>query len=256
LNLAVCHQKIGKIASAWGEFRQALSDAKRAGRADREELAAAAIAELEPDLPWLTIEVPADARVSGLEITRNGLPIAPAGWATELPVDPGQVEVVAHAHGFKPSTQKITIAKRQHLTVKVPRLELAPVAASSSRPWTNRQRTGFVLGAGGVATIGVGVAAGLTAIAKRKDSDAACPLFDGDRRCSQAGVDAMSSSRTWSWVSDVAIGAGVVTLAYGVLLLVTGGAEEAPRAGAANARWRFGAAPTRDGFAGAIGTSF
>jgi hypothetical protein len=255
LNLAVCHQKIGKLASAGGEFRQAIADAKRAGRADREELAAAAVAEIEPELPWLSIEVPADVRVAGLEITRNGLPIAPAAWATELPVDPGQVEIVAHAPGYKPHTQTVSIAKRQHLVVRIERLELAPVVSAPQRGWSSRRTTGFVVGAVGVASIGVGLASGLTAIAKRKDSDGACPVFDGDRRCSQAGVDAMSSARTWSWVSDVAVGVGVISLATGAWLFVTGGrAQEAPRTGAI--QWHLDAGPTRSGFEGAIRGTF
>ena len=39
LNLAVCHDHEGEIASAWGEFRTAAADARRSNRPDREQLA-------------------------------------------------------------------------------------------------------------------------------------------------------------------------------------------------------------------------
>ena len=37
LNLAVCNEKIGKIASAWGEFRDSIAEARKQNRPDREQ---------------------------------------------------------------------------------------------------------------------------------------------------------------------------------------------------------------------------
>ena len=78
LNLAVCHEKQGRIASAWGEFTQSANDAKHAGRADREELAREHAAALEPDLPMMTIEVPKAIKVADLELLRNGVTLSSA----------------------------------------------------------------------------------------------------------------------------------------------------------------------------------
>src|SRR3984885_13234555 len=50
LNLAVCNQKIGKTASAWGEYRDALAEARRMNRPDREKVATEGIAALEPEV--------------------------------------------------------------------------------------------------------------------------------------------------------------------------------------------------------------
>src|SRR5688572_25506958 len=46
LNLAVCHQNEGKTASAWVEFNDALSQAIKDNRADRQALARKGIDEL------------------------------------------------------------------------------------------------------------------------------------------------------------------------------------------------------------------
>src|SRR6185503_2564592 len=127
LNLAVCHESEGRVASAWGEFRQALSDARKANRTDREELAKNSIAKLEPELPFLTIVVPDFAKVKDLEILRNGVALGAGGWGTELPIDPGKVEIVARAPGFLPKTKTITIQKKQHLSATIEKLDPAPV---------------------------------------------------------------------------------------------------------------------------------
>ncbi len=223
LNLAVCHQKIGKVASAWGEFRQALADAKRAGRTDREELAVAAIAELEPELPWLSIEVPSPSRVPGLEISRNGLPISSAAWATELPVDPGEVEIVTRAPGYTPKAQKVQIEKKQHLTVQIERLDLAPIVTRPAEGWSMRRKTGVAVLGFGVTAATIGAAFGAAAIGRRLSSDRACDLFDGERRCTQAGVDDMSKARAFAWISDVGIGVGAIAIVAGAYLFITGG---------------------------------
>ena len=143
LNLGVCHQKEGKIASAWGEFRQALGDARKANRADREKLASEAIAQLEPELPFLTLVVPeAVRRIPGLVISRNGVPLNAAAWNTELPADPGEVEVEERAPDYKPIDLKVKLARRQHATLTAEPLVLAPIERPSPSYWTTERTIG------------------------------------------------------------------------------------------------------------------
>jgi hypothetical protein len=227
LNLAVCHQKSGRVASAWGEFRQALADANRANRPDRAQLATAGIAELEPELPFLTIVVPpAIKTLKGLVITRNGTPLQSAAWDTDLPVDPGKVEVVETAAGYKPKTLYVSVTNKQHASLTLESLELAPIERPPERYWTGRRVSGVVLIGGAAAFAVVGTVFGLSALTAKNNSDARCPVLDGQNRCDSTGADDMSKARTDAWVSDIGFGLAGVGLLAGAYFLLTGGHHE------------------------------
>src|SRR5450432_574042 len=57
LNLASCHEAEGKPASAWAEFSEAASRAKREGDNERAQLAEEHMHALEPKLAYLTISM-------------------------------------------------------------------------------------------------------------------------------------------------------------------------------------------------------
>jgi hypothetical protein len=227
LNLAVCHQKTGRVASAWGEFRQALADATRANRPERVQLATAGIAELEPELPFLTIVVPPAVKaLAGLVITRNGTPLQSAAWDTDLPVDPGKVEVVESATGYKPKTLHVSVTNRQHASLTLESLEVAPIERPPERYWTGRRTSGVIV-IGASAAFGVaGALFGLSALAAKKNSDASCPVLDGQNRCNTTGADDMSTARTDAWVSDIGFGLAAVGLIAGSYFLFSGGGHE------------------------------
>jgi tetratricopeptide (TPR) repeat protein len=235
LNLAVCNQKIGKIASAWGEFRDAQAEARRMSRSDREQLASDAIKVLEPELPFLAIEVPPQVRaVHGLEILRNGIPIQGAAWDTELPVDPGDVEVVERAPGYKPKTLHVSVANKQHAKLDAVPLELAPIERPPVPFWTGRRTAGALLLVAGVGAAAGGAAFGLAAENYKKNSDTNCPSYLG-LRCTQAGIDDMSNARTAAWLSDVAFGLAAVGVGVGAYFFFTAGGQERSVAASASA---------------------
>src|SRR5262249_27061968 len=110
-NLAICYDRIVKLASAWQHFREfALladwtSDAKRIAEA-RERMA-----EPEPWLAKLTITRPVIAP-AGLILTRNGLRIdGVVGIA--FYIDAGSHEIIASAPGFEPFTETVTLVDGQ-----------------------------------------------------------------------------------------------------------------------------------------------
>ena len=262
LNLAVCHESEGRVASAWGEFRQALSDARKSNRADREELAKEHIAKLEPDLPFLTIVVPDLVRVKDMEILRNGVALGAGGWGTELPIDPGKVEIVTRAPGHLPKTKTITIAKRQHLSTTVEKLELAPVVetvAAGEPGWSGKRKTGAVLFVAGLAGVGVGTYFGFKALSlqDKADDPQNCPFLDGERRCTEQGAQYSQDANLAAWGANIGIGLGAVALISGTYLFITGkNTEREPSPSntqqAGHPQFSFAFAPTTGGAQGAV----
>jgi len=266
LNLAVCHESEGRVASAWGEFRQALSDARKANRPDREELAKNSIAKLEPELPFLTIVVPGFVRVKDLEIVRNGVVLGTGSWGTELPVDPGKVDIVVRAPGFLPKTKTVTIQRKQHLSTTVDKLDPAPVTeriAVVEPGWSTKRKIGAGLFVAGLAGAGIGTYFGLKALSERnKANDTAnCPFLDGERRCFDSGATASNNANLAAWGSNIAFGLGGVALLSGTYLFITGknpdepGASPNPQQGGLS-RIRIAVTPTAGGAAGAVFGSF
>src|SRR6266508_1678355 len=110
LNLAVCHETEGKTATAWSEFKDAKSLARRDGRKDREKLANDHIQSLESKLSRITISVPpSTSDAQGLEVKLQGASIGKAAWGTSMPVDPGPLEVSASAPGKKPWSTRVNL---------------------------------------------------------------------------------------------------------------------------------------------------
>jgi hypothetical protein len=80
-------------------------------------------AKLEPRLSTLRIEVPADSRVGGLEILRNGELLDAAIWNQALPIDGGTYRISARAPDMAGwSTAIVVAAERDAKAVAVPRL--------------------------------------------------------------------------------------------------------------------------------------
>jgi hypothetical protein len=257
LNLAVCNEKIGKTASAWGEFRDALSEARRMNRPDREKLATEHIAELEPELSYLAIKVPAAVRgIRGLEITRNGIPLQSAAWDTDLPVDPGDVEIIEKAPLYKPKTVHVKVAVMQHASTTAVPLELAPIERPPLPFWTAKRTWGAGIALTGLAIAGGAAAFGVLALNDKKKSDNNCPTGPFGLQCNQTGVDAMNRANTEAWVSNFGIGLAAAGVIVGSYLFFSGGAQEQPPTtiGSTGLRWNVSAGP--QGATGVLSGSF
>jgi hypothetical protein len=63
--IALCHEAEGKLATAWADWDEAMSQAKRDHRADREKAAKQHIAALEPRLAKTSSLAPRPARNDG-----------------------------------------------------------------------------------------------------------------------------------------------------------------------------------------------
>jgi hypothetical protein len=233
INLALCHEKEGKTASAWAEFNEAAADAA-AEHDDREAFARKHIAALAPELPRLSLTVaPAASALSSLEIKLDGHVVGKAAWSSSLPIDPGDHELRASADGKRPYLTNFSVKKGAGTTsVAVPAFDDAPKAVNLTPappeppPPASTQRTiGYIATGAGAIGLLAGAAFGLTAISAKGDRDARC---DANNLCDQEGLDKDKDARNAATVSTIGFIAGGVLTAGGLFLIFT--SPKAPKA--------------------------
>jgi len=231
LNLALCHEREGKNASAWSEFTTVVSLATRAGQAKRAELAKEHAKQLEPKLARVRFDVsqlPPDAKVA-----IDGA--APVERATledvSMPIDAGMHAAQVTAAGKKPSEEKFeitggpgTVAAHKFRALAIddtppppppkpkPAFEPKPIAPPepsgglSALQWTG-------IGAAGVGVIGIGVGTFFGLRAASLKDDAACTTT-----CTTEGDRILADARSAGTVSTISFIAGGALLVGGALL--------------------------------------
>src|SRR4051812_39786672 len=121
LNLADCYEKLGKTASAWAEYREAIPLARGAGSKVRENLAIERAKALESRLSMITIRALGGAEDSAaLEIRRDGVPVQAAKFGSPIPVDPGPHTIEATAPGKQKWSSTVQLNEAQQLSIEVP----------------------------------------------------------------------------------------------------------------------------------------
>jgi hypothetical protein len=247
--LAVCHESLGKTASAWAEFIQVASDARLAHRGDREKFAKQHIAVLEPKLSKLTVIVdPGASGVAGLEVRRDDVVVGKPTWGIAVPVDPGDHTIEARARGKQTWSTHVNVGGAADMqTVTVPPLDDAPTATTETTPSDKSSDTtkddsntppdaspghaqrvaAVVVGSAGVVMAAVGVGFGVSALSNASSANQACP----NPTCgNQAGLNDESSAKSAALLSDVMFGGAIAAVGVGVVLFVTAphGAASAP----------------------------
>ena len=261
LNLANCYEKQGKNASAWATYQEAASLASSTSRADHLATAQKRAAALLPLLPKVTVTVPHP--VEGLEIKRDGIPLARGEWGLGVPVDPGNHAYLAEAAGYKPATVPLTVAPTPEggqpasLTVTIPELQkLTPSVAPpppvvvvpppppptppAPPPGTWRPQRTWALIAGGLGVAGFAVSGGYAAAAKSSynASLASCP--HDPNLCTMAGVTQRDDARQKGDVATAMLAVGSGAAALGIILWVT---APAPAAAAARSALQISPGP-------------
>ncbi|HEU4726534.1 MAG TPA: hypothetical protein VFT22_01540 [Kofleriaceae bacterium] len=242
LNLATCYEHIGKLASAWGLYRESIELARKAGDSKRADYAAKQAAALEPRLPKLAISAPSSPP-AGFVVKRDDTPLDAGALGVALYVDPGVHKVVASAPGFEPVTVSVTLAEAKTETLAIPALVARPAeaAAAEARPAVERDtdeptgprsrtRTFVALGVGGAGLVaaGVGLVFGAKANSSYKDATALC---GDDLVCSASNFERdkklVSDARSSATISTVmVIGGGAAIAAAAVIYLTAPRARE------------------------------
>ncbi len=252
LNLAECYDHVGKTARAWATFREAEAMALHQNQQPRAQYAQSRAVALEGKLVRITIEVPEQARVPGLRVTRDEDPVNEPLWGTAVPVDPGEHVVVASAPGYKTFSTHVLVS-RDPVVVRLTPLEAEPAPptpppppvepsppittpvislgptlqgeankpATTATPSGSGLRTaGFVVGGVGVASVGVMSLFGVLAIDRDNASRAAgC----NSNTCPTPGaLDLTRQAESFALVANVALIAAAVCLTVGITFIAVG----------------------------------
>ncbi len=228
LNLAHCYELQGKIASAWGEYKELA----RLATHDRKRLAIAKerVAAIEPQLPHTTITGAADV---GTTMKLDGKTLDAAVLGTSFAIDPGDHTLEVSAPKKKTSTTHFHVDPGETKDVAMPALEDAapppppptpkvttPPPAEQPHYETSQPKLigGWVAVGGGAAVLGAGIVFGVMTLSLAGEVNDACP---GGPCPTQDALDKNSSAHTFAVLSDVLIPVGVAAAAVGAYLVAT-----------------------------------
>ncbi len=181
MNTADCHEKLGKIATAWGEWGSAHDWLKRDGD-KRAAYAGQRRDALTPRLPRLQINVTGAA--SSLDVYRGPTRVDPAAYNLPLPVDPGAHTITVRRGDQVLKEERVDLAEGATAAASLdleaieksnpPPAPTGPPQGSVTAPpppppWlpppsTGQRTAGFVVGGIGVGVLAIGGILGLIAI--------------------------------------------------------------------------------------------
>lgn len=237
LNIAICEEKLGLLATAITHFREVLP--KFANDPDRAKYVRDRIEALEPRLSYLRIDLDqASGALPGVIVTYDNAPMAPAALGTDILVDPGKHEIAIRAPERHDRRYLVTIEERKKIVFP---LEAGPAVSQDpqrepTKPAAEKMVIevlgkprspvpGVIMGVAGLGALGAG--AGLFALSKRKRNDTfdlAGSIAKRNGNCVSAPIDkSCSDVRNLAKQSDnlhnIAIGSfvGAGALAIGTL---------------------------------------
>lgn len=235
LVLARCYEQSGRLASALGLYGEVAARADAAGQGDRAREARAKRDQLQPKVHTVKLVVAPDASALGdLRIEVAGVEQPRAAWTMAIPVDAGDVLVVARASGRRAFSEHLTIPREPGETrvavaltiaddaaprVEAPPPSAPPATATETSFWSPQRFAGLAVGAAGVLGAGAGFA--LAGVAKSNYDDG---LSAG--RCSGSppvcdDTTPLDDARTLGDVATGVIFGGLGVLAVGAVVFAT-----------------------------------
>ena len=220
LNVALCDEKLGRVASAVAKFTEARDRAREQGLEPQQQAAEERLAELVPKVPHVTLKLAA-ALPPGTRILLDDNRVISPSTLTDLPIDPGEHPLTVSAPEHLAFQTTIRIAIGEHRDVEIPALARAVDVRSKWRT------IGKITAASGAGALGAGIVLGLVARSHyRAQFDApasggAAPcvkLSGGALECNTAGYAATNSARTLGNVGTAVGIVGVAAVGIGAYL--------------------------------------
>lgn len=208
LNVALCNEKLGKIATAVARFAEARSRAQEQGLREHLRAADEHLTALQPLVPHLAIQL--SEPLPDTAVLVDGHTVA-VDHLQDIPIDPGERVVVVSALGRLPYRVQFVIAKAEHKTLVVPRLARSVTVTSSQR--RIGQITAITGGAAFVTSIGLALY-GLR-LHNQQFDQGHCMTRNGHDLCDAVGQPASERARTFGNVATYLGAAGLVAAGVG-----------------------------------------
>jgi len=251
-HIALCHDKLGKLKQAADEYDQAAKEAEEKKVAEVTKAAPMLAQKARERLAKITITyaknvAPTKVLLDGAEIDKD------EAHGAGMTVDPGAhvlVAVGADGKEFR-SEFKLTEKEDKWITValateepvkpvepvdtkietKTEPVEDAPVSDKPAKdlpvPSSSLKTYGLVIGGFGIVSLGLSAAFYGVRVAAVNDLDGQCT---SDLRCPQSSGPTLDRAKTFTTLSRVALGVGVVSVGAGAYLFFKGKSEEAKSA--------------------------
>jgi serine/threonine-protein kinase len=257
-NVADCHERLGKTATAWNEFVQVQTAAHSAGQRARELAAKSRAETLAPKLAHIVVM---GAAPPGAEVLRDGKPVSPKELGVGIAVDPGRHEVVVRkpdcvtwqssfvttegqtsrvmlptALAPLPSLTSAQVAQNtaqnmaQNTSTSASTAVVEPAPAVAAPPpitpdttssWGAQKIGGVALGAAGLVSLGVGAYFAMRSIDRRDSAQDHC----SGNVCDAQGVSLRSDAMSSGDVATITLIAGGAATVAGTVLFLTAPAE-------------------------------
>ncbi len=233
LNIALCYEEWGKVASAY----RAYLEAERLAKEKKDKRAAGArkkVDELATKSPKLVFDLPANADPSTV-LLFDDKQLDMKTLEDDLLVDPGThtLEIRVPDRPVKKQEIEAVVGERKKIPIELPvaedkPVELPPNVVITTPRSKGKLYGGIALSAGGVAAIGI---ASIVALAARQDYANAVVDCPGGMCTTRAAYDATQDARFKANMMTIVAGGGVVMVGVGVYLIVTSAGKKVEQLG-------------------------
>ena len=206
LNVALCEAKAGKLAAAYGRFRDARDRAREQGLDEHTAASEKHMSDLAQQIGYLMIAfVEAPTASTNIEIDGRVSEYKPH---SELLLDPGKHSLRITTSGRMPHATSIDVAAGQHAVVAIPAL---------TTPRRSGRLAGKMLVGTGVALTGTGMVLALVALRRYQGAfdDGQC-IAGSPPQCSAEGFSRSATAHRLGTVATVVGGVGVAATAVGL----------------------------------------
>ena len=180
LNLALCHEKQGRLATASTEFRRVEERALVASPPEpgRASFARQHVEALRPKVSFLAFAWPtSEPEPRGLEVRVDGQLVPRGLWFDGAPLEPGDHAVTVRAEGRAATTTSIVVTTTPTRTTLLLSRPTAPSADATHPALDRRGAIGWAAGGVGAALVVTSAVVGIMAASSAGEASCPAPCF-------------------------------------------------------------------------------